>query len=200
MVIQYNKRDLPDVVSIEELEEKVNSLNVPYFEAVAVKITGVFNTLKSISKQVINKYNKTSSAGASSEKFKKKSAAQVPDVTRPLTEKPVVAPQVKSQQKIQAIPQVEVVDDDIQNYINSKKLKSASNISSPSEIQKKVMDEKPVIAPEPELAKPKAPEVKLDPIPKPPKSDPFLSKMIKNSSKIADIKIFYRNFRVLCSI
>jgi mutual gliding-motility protein MglA len=45
-VIQYNKRDLPAVESIENLEKALNPTHVPYFEAVAVEGIGVFDTLK----------------------------------------------------------------------------------------------------------------------------------------------------------
>ena len=52
-VIQYNKRDLPNVVSVDELEEVLNIMNVPTFEAIAIDGTGVFETLKAISKMVL---------------------------------------------------------------------------------------------------------------------------------------------------
>jgi hypothetical protein len=52
-VVQYNKRDLPNVVPAGELERALNPRKVPSFEAVAMSGTGVFETLKEISKQVI---------------------------------------------------------------------------------------------------------------------------------------------------
>ncbi len=52
-VIQYNKRDLPNTATIEELEANLNPTAVPYFEAVATRGIGVFDTLKAVSKQVI---------------------------------------------------------------------------------------------------------------------------------------------------
>ena len=61
IVIQYNKRDLPDVVSIEELERDLNPHNFPYTEAVAVKGTGVFDTLKRITKIVLEHTKKRTS-------------------------------------------------------------------------------------------------------------------------------------------
>jgi len=45
LVIQYNKRDLENVASLEELEKIINTYGCPYFEAVAVKGVGVFDTL-----------------------------------------------------------------------------------------------------------------------------------------------------------
>jgi mutual gliding-motility protein MglA len=53
-VIQYNKRDLPNVVSVEELRALINPMNVPDFEANARAGNGVFDTLKAVSKLVLN--------------------------------------------------------------------------------------------------------------------------------------------------
>ncbi len=52
-VLQYNKRDLPNVVSIEDLQRALNPRNVPWFEAVAPTGVGVFETLKAIAKLVL---------------------------------------------------------------------------------------------------------------------------------------------------
>ncbi|MNX88731.1 Mutual gliding-motility protein MglA [compost metagenome] len=54
-VLQYNKRDLPNVNSFEELEGSLNDRGVPSFEAVAVEGSGVFATLKAVSKAVLNR-------------------------------------------------------------------------------------------------------------------------------------------------
>ena len=53
-VIQYNKRDLPNVVPVEELRPLVNPMNGPDFEANARAGVGVFDTLKAVSKLVLN--------------------------------------------------------------------------------------------------------------------------------------------------
>ncbi|HWP47009.1 MAG TPA: GTPase domain-containing protein [Candidatus Limnocylindrales bacterium] len=52
-VIQYNKRDLPNVAPIPYLQLKLNKYNVPYFEAVANKGIGVFETLKAVINLVV---------------------------------------------------------------------------------------------------------------------------------------------------
>jgi len=52
-VVQFNKRDLPNVVSVEELRPLINPMGVPDYEAVARTGVGVFDTLKSISKLVL---------------------------------------------------------------------------------------------------------------------------------------------------
>ena len=51
--IQYNKRDLPNVVPLDEINKALNPRRVPYLEAVAAQGKGVFDTLKEIAKQVI---------------------------------------------------------------------------------------------------------------------------------------------------
>lgn len=54
-VLQYNKRDLGNISSFEELESALNLRAVPSFEAVAVEGSGVFATLKAVSKSVLNR-------------------------------------------------------------------------------------------------------------------------------------------------
>jgi len=53
IVMQWNKRDLPNVIAKDELEKNINKLGSPSFEAVAVEGIGVFETLKSITKLVL---------------------------------------------------------------------------------------------------------------------------------------------------
>ncbi len=51
--IQYNKRDLPNIVPVAEMEKLLNARMLPFFEAVAVTGKGVFETLKAVAKQVL---------------------------------------------------------------------------------------------------------------------------------------------------
>ena len=58
MVLQYNKRDLIEsnipLLPVEELENDLNEeLNLPFFEASAASGTGVYETLREISKRTI---------------------------------------------------------------------------------------------------------------------------------------------------
>lgn len=62
-VIQYNKRDLPNVVPLEELKKALNTQGVPDFEAVATDGAGVFDTLKAIAKLVIMELKKGQEGG-----------------------------------------------------------------------------------------------------------------------------------------
>jgi signal recognition particle receptor subunit beta len=59
-VIQYNKRDLPNIVPIEELQQALNPRNLPWFEACAPSGVGVFETLKMIAKLVLVELKKRS--------------------------------------------------------------------------------------------------------------------------------------------
>jgi signal recognition particle receptor subunit beta len=62
-ILQYNKRDLPNVVSVDELRRALNPRNVPDFEGVATDGTGVFDTLKAIAKLVIMELKKGQEGG-----------------------------------------------------------------------------------------------------------------------------------------
>ena len=53
LVIQYNKRDLPNVASVAELRAALNKYNSPDFGANASIGRGVFETLKTVSKGII---------------------------------------------------------------------------------------------------------------------------------------------------
>jgi len=52
-VIQYNKRDVPNVAPVTELKKVLNVNGAPDFEAVAATGAGVFETLKAIVKLVL---------------------------------------------------------------------------------------------------------------------------------------------------
>jgi hypothetical protein len=64
-VIQYNKRDLPAVMSVEEMRSMLNPANVPDFEAVASEGKGVFETLKAVARLVFMELKKGGAAGPS---------------------------------------------------------------------------------------------------------------------------------------
>lgn len=53
VVLQYNKRDLPDLLSMEELDSDLNPANAPFFEAVASEGIGVEDTLKAVIRLVL---------------------------------------------------------------------------------------------------------------------------------------------------
>jgi signal recognition particle receptor subunit beta len=75
MVFQWNKRDLPNAMSPEEMNADLNKWNAAGCEAVAVKGEGVFPTLKMLSSAVIKKLN--------SEQASRPSAPSAPTAPRP---------------------------------------------------------------------------------------------------------------------
>ncbi|MGQ9836105.1 MAG: hypothetical protein ACUVRQ_09050 [Thermoanaerobaculaceae bacterium] len=52
-VLQYNKRDLADIIPVEDLDAELNEYNAPFFEAVAIQGIGVEETLQGIVRLVI---------------------------------------------------------------------------------------------------------------------------------------------------
>ena len=57
-VMQYNKRDLPDAMPVEEMRKVLNPTGVPDFEACATSGEGVFETLKGVAKGVLSNLRK----------------------------------------------------------------------------------------------------------------------------------------------
>jgi signal recognition particle receptor subunit beta len=58
VVLQYNKRDLHDVMDVEEMNEKLNPRMIPSYEAVAMNGEGVLKTFAAISKLVLQDMQK----------------------------------------------------------------------------------------------------------------------------------------------
>ncbi len=54
LVIQFNKRDLPNALPVAEMVAEVNKLGVPHFESVATTGVGVEETLKGITHLVLS--------------------------------------------------------------------------------------------------------------------------------------------------
>jgi hypothetical protein len=71
MVLQYNKRDLPNALPVEILNEKLNPRGLPFYEAVAVKGQGVEETLKGVTATVFrslaSRYGGASASPAAAE-------------------------------------------------------------------------------------------------------------------------------------
>lgn len=53
IILQYNKRDLSDILSFEELENDLNHAGYPGFEAVAIQGQGVFAVLKAAGNAIL---------------------------------------------------------------------------------------------------------------------------------------------------
>jgi len=63
LVLQYNKRDLSPIYPVEDLDKHLNPRKLQTIEASAVKGVGVFETLKIVSKFVIDRLNTKYSQG-----------------------------------------------------------------------------------------------------------------------------------------
>ena len=57
-VMQYNKRDLPNVSPLDQMRKELNPTGVPEFEACATTGEGVFETLKAVAKGVLTNLQK----------------------------------------------------------------------------------------------------------------------------------------------
>jgi signal recognition particle receptor subunit beta len=57
-VLQFNKRDLPTAMPMDEMYRTLNFKGEPTFEAVAMSGTGVFDTLKAVAKLVLTELKK----------------------------------------------------------------------------------------------------------------------------------------------
>ncbi len=86
-VLQYNKRDLPSAMSMDEMNQKMNKWGLPTYEAVAVKGEGVLATLKGISKLVLERLNRDYVKSATA------STAPVVKAATPAAGVPPAAPQ-----------------------------------------------------------------------------------------------------------
>jgi len=62
VILQWNKRDLPDAMPVEELEQELNGIGAPSFEAIACQGVGVFETLKELSAKVLASINSSQPA------------------------------------------------------------------------------------------------------------------------------------------
>ena len=58
-VLQLNKRDLPNVIPMEDLAFELQKKGEPVYEAIASNGTGVFDTLKAVAKQVLTELRKS---------------------------------------------------------------------------------------------------------------------------------------------
>ncbi len=58
LVYEYNKRDLKDVLTIDELNQDLNSRNIPFFETIAIDGTGVLEAFELISSLAITAIEK----------------------------------------------------------------------------------------------------------------------------------------------
>ena len=112
-VLQYNKRDLGHISSVDELDRQLNEYNAPFFEAVATQGIGVEETLHSIVKLVARSLRErfhVESATAPTPAVVKPVSAEPaktmpppPDPFRPVTEAPA-QPDLRDEPRVPAAP------------------------------------------------------------------------------------------------
>jgi signal recognition particle receptor subunit beta len=90
LVLQFNKRDLADICSVEEMNATLNRHNWPYFEASAVTGAGVFETLKGISRFTLMSLKKRLGRNEPAAAPARPAAAPAPQAPRPAA--PAAAP------------------------------------------------------------------------------------------------------------
>jgi signal recognition particle receptor subunit beta len=57
-VVQYNKRDLVDVLAVEELERRLNPHSAPSFSTIATKGDGIYEALEAITRAVLEDFER----------------------------------------------------------------------------------------------------------------------------------------------
>ena len=99
-VIQYNKRDLPNVYTVDELNAELNPAGVPSFEAVASEGKGVFETFRGVSHLLMEKVTRDLRRAPGGSSRNASSAEEPAPVTPPPAPAPRMAP---PQAPVQAI-------------------------------------------------------------------------------------------------
>jgi len=84
VVLQFNKRDLPSICTVEEMNESLNRGNWPFCEASALNGNGVLDTLKMISKATLMALKKRLTKG--------RPETTTPAVKRPAAQAPPARP------------------------------------------------------------------------------------------------------------
>jgi len=147
-VVQFNKRDMKNILTPEVMNEKINRFGAPTFEAIAPEGVGVFETLKGISKLVLKHLTQKYGLEPEKEKnrrmpaqpepspppvneteeshpqtFQPSADAGIPEVKAPEPSKPVNKPL-----KLEPIPEIELDDND-EEIIFDEELEEESPIT-----------------------------------------------------------------------
>jgi len=106
LVIQYNKRDMPGALSIEELEEQLNSLGAPAFEAIANTGQGVFPTLKAVAASVLDSLHRQPGGGEAPRASEPEEASVPPSTpSAPARPEPVAQPSTSGESSLPPAPE-----------------------------------------------------------------------------------------------
>lgn len=103
LVFQYNKRDLPGASDPAEMDKVLNWRNVPSFTAVAIKGTGVNETLKKIIELVIRKIHEQDATLKPGKPAEKKTEEPAPPVVPPPPKKAAPEPPPAEPEPVKAV-------------------------------------------------------------------------------------------------
>jgi small GTP-binding protein len=106
MIFQYNKRDLANALPIEQMQKRINRYNLPWIEAVANKGVGVLDTLKLISKNVIDDINENYTLASRKRPNQMNATPELKKTQQPSKKLPEDSRSLPAQPKIQSNPQV----------------------------------------------------------------------------------------------
>ena len=141
LVIQYNKRDLPNVLPIKDLNRKINMLKAPYFEAIAITGMGVQETFKGIAKvvmgQLSKKYGKPEEVAAA---VKEETAAVEGRVSAPVIPTGEETMDLSDLEEVHELPQVEELEITEESHLTLEPVelgekKDSEEVSELQEIQ-----------------------------------------------------------------
>lgn len=102
MVFQWNKRDLKNTVPVNQLEEELNPRRLPTFQSIASDGTGVFETLRGVTKLVLANI-KTNVLGETTPTRDAKSVA-AKDAPKPPPEQPPLPEPIASAPPLEPVP------------------------------------------------------------------------------------------------
>ncbi|MEZ6014198.1 MAG: GTPase domain-containing protein [Planctomycetota bacterium] len=106
LIIQYNKRDLPDALPVEQLEASLNRWGAPTYEAIANTGQGVFPTLKALAAKVLDTIHEQTGGASRAGSHARSAAAPAANAPRPAAAPPR-APMPAPMPALQPAPQPE---------------------------------------------------------------------------------------------
>lgn len=123
-VFQYNKRDLKNILTVEEMNQYLNPYGFPYIEASAVKGAGVFETLQEISKLTLKDLRRKIAKPA--EKILETKEGNLPVESSDVFDKTQIYPQFSKKEEIEMSAPVSSTRDElsIKREIHVSKIQS----------------------------------------------------------------------------
>jgi len=154
MVLQYNKRDLPNALPTEILNERLNPRGLPYYEAVAMKGMGVEETLKGatalVFKSLAGKYGAAEPAAPPPAAVAPTPPVPTPSAPEPPASPPPAAlaptPQTRPPEAVATLPPVNATPPPADDLLESLDLQPAPEAAQDSgqDVPELTLDSPPV--------------------------------------------------------